>query len=128
MFGSLGGSEIFLILVIGLIVFGPRKLPEIGKSVGKMLGEFRRASADFKQTIESEVEAEKIRNMTLDALKDEPPPTVPPPAAAPSESAAKPAESASADLAAEARPPDGETVSRGDQAPVSAPATLKDDV
>ena len=41
MIGSLGGPEIFLILVIALIVFGPRKLPEIGKSVGKMLAEFR---------------------------------------------------------------------------------------
>ncbi len=59
MFGSLGGPELFLILVIALIVFGPRKLPEIGKSMGKMLGEFRRASNEFKRTVEDEVEAEK---------------------------------------------------------------------
>lgn len=61
MFGTLGGPELLLILVIALIVFGPRKLPEIGKSVGKMLVEFRRASNDFKRTIEDEVEADKMR-------------------------------------------------------------------
>jgi TatA/E family protein of Tat protein translocase len=61
MIGSLGGPEIFLILVIALIVFGPRKLPEIGKSMGRMLAEFRKASNDFKRTIEEEVEADKLR-------------------------------------------------------------------
>jgi TatA/E family protein of Tat protein translocase len=61
MFGTLGGPELFLILLIALIVFGPRKLPEIGKSMGKMMAEFRKASNEFRQTIESEVEAEKIR-------------------------------------------------------------------
>jgi TatA/E family protein of Tat protein translocase len=59
MFGSVGGPELVVILIIGLIVFGPRKLPEIGKSVGKMIVEFRKASNDFKRTIEEEVEAEK---------------------------------------------------------------------
>ena len=59
MFGTIGGPELILILVIALIVFGPRKLPEIGKSIGKMMAEFRRASNDFKRTIEEEVEAEK---------------------------------------------------------------------
>jgi Tat protein translocase TatB subunit len=61
MFGTLGGPELFLILVVALIVFGPRRLPEIGKSMGKMMAEFRKASNEFRQTIESEVEAEKIR-------------------------------------------------------------------
>jgi Tat protein translocase TatB subunit len=60
MFGSLGGPEIVLILVVALIVFGPRKLPEIGKTVGKMLAEFRKASTEFRQTIEDEVEAERL--------------------------------------------------------------------
>ena len=69
MFGTLGGPELFLIFVVALIVFGPRKLPEIGKSLGKMMAEFRKASNDFRNTIESEVEAEKIR----DAMKIEPP-------------------------------------------------------
>ena len=70
MFGTLGGPELFLIFVVALIVFGPRKLPEIGKSLGKMMAEFRRASNEFRSTIESEVEAEKIReSMRIDLPK-----------------------------------------------------------
>jgi len=61
MFGTLGGPEVILILVVALIVFGPRRLPEIGKSMGKMLAEFRKASNDFKRTIDEELEAEKSR-------------------------------------------------------------------
>lgn len=45
MFPSLGMPELILILVLALIIFGPRKLPEVGKSLGKTLNEFRRASA-----------------------------------------------------------------------------------
>ena len=78
MFGTLGGPELFLIFVVALIVFGPRKLPEIGKSLGRMMSEFRRASNDFRSTIESEVEAEKIR----DSMRIEPPKAKPAPAAA----------------------------------------------
>ena len=63
MFGTLGGPELLLILVIALIVFGPRKLPEIGKSLGKMMVEFRRASNDFQRTIEEEVEADKLKRV-----------------------------------------------------------------
>jgi sec-independent protein translocase protein TatA len=58
-FGTIGGPELVLILVIALIVFGPRKLPEIGKSVGKMMREFRQASNEFQRTIEDEIDAEK---------------------------------------------------------------------
>lgn len=61
MFGTLGGPELILIFIVGLVVFGPRKLPEIGKSLGKMIGEFKRASADFQRTVEDEVESEKLR-------------------------------------------------------------------
>lgn len=80
MFGTLGGPELFLILVIALIVFGPRKLPEIGKSIGKMLVEFRRASNDFKRTIEEEVEADKLKN-ALDTTSAAAPSLAPPPPA-----------------------------------------------
>jgi sec-independent protein translocase protein TatA len=58
---NLGMPEIMIILVIALIVFGPRKLPELGKSLGKAMGQFRRASEDFKRTWEQEVELEKTR-------------------------------------------------------------------
>ena len=72
MFGPVGGPEILLILVLALIVFGPRKLPEIGKSLGKMIVEFRRASTDFKRTIEEEVEAETLRG-AIEPPRLEPP-------------------------------------------------------
>lgn len=58
---NLGMPEIMIILVIALIVFGPRKLPELGKSLGKAMNQFRRASEDFKRTWEQEVEIEKTR-------------------------------------------------------------------
>ncbi len=59
MFGTLGAPELFLIFVVALIVFGPKKLPEIGKSLGTMLREFRKASSDFRSTLEEEVAAER---------------------------------------------------------------------
>ena len=73
MIGSLGGPEIFLILVIALIVFGPRKLPEIGKGMGRMMAEFRKASNDFKRTIEEEVEADKLRALASPDVTEAPP-------------------------------------------------------
>ena len=56
MFGSIGMPELVLIFVVALLVFGPRKLPEIGKSIGRGLAEFRRASDELKKTIETEIE------------------------------------------------------------------------
>jgi TatA/E family protein of Tat protein translocase len=58
---GLGMGEIILILVVALVVFGPRKLPELGKSMGQAMAQFRRASEDFKRTWEQEVETEKVR-------------------------------------------------------------------
>ena len=58
---GLGMGEILLILVIALVVFGPRKLPELGKSLGQAMSQFRRASDDFKRTWEQEVDIEKTR-------------------------------------------------------------------
>jgi TatA/E family protein of Tat protein translocase len=57
----LGMNEIIVIMVIALIVFGPRKLPDLGKSLGQAMAQFRRASDDFKRTWEQEVELEKNR-------------------------------------------------------------------
>jgi TatA/E family protein of Tat protein translocase len=59
MFGSIGMPELILIFVVALLVFGPRKLPEIGKSLGKGLAEFKKASEDLKKTIEQEIEDAK---------------------------------------------------------------------
>ena len=59
--GSLGMPEILIILVIALIIFGPRKLPELGKTLGQSLAQFRRASEDFKRQWEDEVAIERHR-------------------------------------------------------------------
>ena len=59
--GNLGFQELLLIFVVALIVFGPRKLPELGKTLGATLAQFRRASEDFKRSWEQEVEVEKRR-------------------------------------------------------------------
>ncbi len=52
---NLGLPEMMFIFVIALIIFGPKKLPEIGRQVGKALNEFKRASNEFKAQIESEI-------------------------------------------------------------------------
>ncbi|MBP1594757.1 MAG: tatAd 2 [Acidobacteria bacterium] len=70
--GNLGMPEIIVIFVLALIVFGPRKLPELGKSLGRGLAEFRKASNDLKQTWEEEVRLEKEKEMVKDILKDSP--------------------------------------------------------
>ena len=53
--GSIGAPELIIIFAVALIVFGPKKLPELGKSLGKGLAEFRKASNELKSTIEREV-------------------------------------------------------------------------
>jgi TatA/E family protein of Tat protein translocase len=53
--GSIGVPELIFILVVALVVFGPRKLPEIGKSLGKALAEFQRARNELISTVEEEV-------------------------------------------------------------------------
>jgi sec-independent protein translocase protein TatA len=60
--GPLGIQEIVLIFVIALIVFGPKKLPELGRSVGKAIGELRRASNDIKRSIEKEIDDAELKN------------------------------------------------------------------
>jgi len=59
MFGSIGMPELIIIFVIALIIFGPRKLPELGKSLGKSLAEFKRASNELKTTLEEEIRIEE---------------------------------------------------------------------
>ena len=56
---NLGFPEILIIFIIALLVFGPRKLPELGKSLGKGLAEFKRASNELKRTWEEEVKTEE---------------------------------------------------------------------
>lgn len=56
---SLGSTELLFILVMALVFFGPRKLPQLSRSLGKSMAEFRRASDDFKRTWEREVNLEE---------------------------------------------------------------------
>jgi len=62
--GPLGFPELILIFIVALIVFGPKRLPEIGKTIGKALGEFKKASDDLKNTIEREVRADELKELT----------------------------------------------------------------
>lgn len=57
-FEFLGTNELLVILVVALILLGPRRLPEMSKKIGKSIAEFKRASEDFKRTWEREVDME----------------------------------------------------------------------
>jgi len=71
--GNIGMPELVMILVLALLLFGPQKLPEIGKQVGKALGEFKRTSNELKRTIEDEMD-----RATKETPPSEPPPSPPP--------------------------------------------------
>ena len=71
---SLGSTEFIFILLIALIFFGPRKLPQLAKSMGKGLAEFRKASDDFKRTWEREVALETARAEDNSLLESQPTP------------------------------------------------------
>lgn len=83
--GSIGGPEILVILVIALLLFGPTKLPELGKSLGRALREFKKASQELQETIEREVDDLK-RDVS------EPPATSPPKGALPAPQGPAPSE------------------------------------
>ena len=79
---SLGSTELLFILVIALIFFGPRKLPQLARSMGKGLAEFRKASDDFKRTWEREVALETTRAEDNSLLEPQPTPVHDPAATA----------------------------------------------
>jgi len=74
MFGSIGMPELIIIFVIALIIFGPRKLPELGRSLGKSLAEFKKASNELRNTLEEEIRIEEQKETTAKAA---PPPAAP---------------------------------------------------
>jgi len=61
MFGSIGGPELIVIFVVALLIFGPRKLPELGRSVGRGLAEFRKAATDLRETLDREVSRDELQ-------------------------------------------------------------------
>ena len=66
MFAGIGPAELILIFIIALLVFGPKKLPEIGRQVGKALREFKKTSEEIKGRIEEEIEASEIKDIRKD--------------------------------------------------------------
>jgi sec-independent protein translocase protein TatA len=71
--GTIGVQEMIVIFLVALVLFGPKKLPELGKTIGKALTEFRRASTDLKATFEREMnnlerETESLKNHTESAV------------------------------------------------------------
>jgi sec-independent protein translocase protein TatA len=95
--GPIGMPEMVVIAVIALIIFGPRKLPELGKSLGKSIAEFKRASNELKNTLEDEVRTEELQEARRSAQ-------IPPTASVPATTPAPTTTSA----------PEGETTPRVD--------------
>ncbi len=62
MFGSIGLPELIVIFIIALLVFGPKKLPEVGKSMGRAIREFKKASDELRSKVEEEINAAEIKN------------------------------------------------------------------
>ena len=76
--GPIGIPELVVIFLVALIVFGPKKLPELGRSLGKSIAEFKRASNDLKNTFEEEVRMDERKQAQAPAV-----PTIAPPEVAP---------------------------------------------
>ena len=80
-FGPIGIPEMIIIAVVALIFFGPRKLPELGRSLGKSLAEFKRASSDLKNSLDDEIRQEERRTPSTPSLSATDPGSLPSPAA-----------------------------------------------
>jgi Tat protein translocase TatB subunit len=72
-FGSIGGPEVVLLFIAALLLFGPRRLPEIGRTLGKTMADFRRATQDFKMNLEREVRMEELKD-AVRPIETAPPP------------------------------------------------------
>jgi TatA/E family protein of Tat protein translocase len=90
MFGSIGMQELIIIFVIALIIFGPRRLPDLGKSLGRSIAEFKRASNELRNTLEEEIRVDDQRQAQGAA-------TTPAPAATPGPAATESTSTAATD-------------------------------
>ncbi len=70
MFGSIGIPELIVIFIIALLVFGPKKLPEVGKSVGRAIREFKKASDELRTRVEEEISASEIKSEINEVKSD----------------------------------------------------------
>lgn len=75
-FESIGTSELILIGIVALVVFGPRKLPQFAKTIGKTMADFRRTTNEFKSTWEKEVNFEKEERLLRESNEQSKPPTI----------------------------------------------------
>jgi TatA/E family protein of Tat protein translocase len=95
MFGSIGMSELVVIFVIALVVFGPRRLPELGRTLGRTMSEFKRATTELQQTFEREVDLDAARSASSSPAPASTPASAP---VAPSEFSEQLSRSAHGDL------------------------------
>ncbi|MGH9942597.1 MAG: twin-arginine translocase TatA/TatE family subunit [Pyrinomonadaceae bacterium] len=124
---SLGTTELLLILVVALMIFGPRKLPELARSLGKSLNQFKQASDDFKRTWEREVEVERVEQRARAEsalLPEERPEEFAAPSASEEPSLMPPPPPASDTIARGSRP--AFEPSTAETAPAAAPARKSD--
>lgn len=70
MFGNIGFPELLVIMIIALLIFGPKKLPEVGRSLGKALREFRKTSDEIKEKIEEEIQAAEFKDIKEEISKE----------------------------------------------------------
>jgi len=70
MFGNIGLPELLIILAIALLIFGPKKLPEVGRSIGRALREFRKTSDEIKEKIEEEIQVDEFKDIKEEFKKD----------------------------------------------------------
>jgi len=76
--GPIGMPELVVIMFLALLIFGPRKLPELGRSLGKSLGEFKRASNELRNTLDEEIRVEEQRSAERQRAPEPQQPTTPP--------------------------------------------------
>jgi len=76
--GNLGFPELIIIFVVALLIFGPKKLPELGRSLGKSINEFKRASNDLRNTLDEEIKQDQQKTMASPTSTPPPPTPVSP--------------------------------------------------